>query len=354
MFRSIKLSKLRSKMVLFFLIGVIIFLSANILLASAAEYTIKIAHVQPPDDVYAQSQSFCNTFKSIVEGKTNGNVKVEIYPSGQLGGEGEILKGVQMGTIEMGLVATGPIPQFFKDILVYSVPFGVPNRSVAWEIANSDFTKNLMGSMLEKTGMRTLMVSSNGFRCFTNNVRPIKTPDDMKGLKIRMMENPAHLKIVSSLGGNPTPLAATELYMALQQGVVDGQDNGPAGVYNMKLYEVQKYLTMDSHIFDFHFAIINEKFFQKLPESYQIILVEAAKEAKVVEWGMMTYQAIRVLDLFEEKGMEIYYPTNDEIDKFREIASPQVIEYLKEEVGSELVEEYLNCVEQAKIKSAEF
>ena len=157
--------------------------------------------------------------------------------------------------------------------------------------------------------MRILTYAQVGFRNFTNSSRPIKSPADVKGLKIRVMESPVYMTLIRSMGGAPTPVPWPETYTALQQKVVDGQENPISSIKFAKLYEVQKYMTMDGHTFGVSFMLINEKFFQSLPKEYQAIVKNAALTSAVSENGIDNLDSAIGLQFLKDKGMEVYTPT---------------------------------------------
>ncbi len=302
-----------------------------------AQTTIKLAHGMPPveDENIHRAVS---VFKKVVEQKTAGKVKVEIYPANQLGKEREQFEGVKLGTIEMCMIADGPIAGFFPEIMVIGIPYLYSNEAVAWRSLDSSFGRNLFEEMRKKTGVRTLGIGENGFRNFTNRVRPIRTPYDLKGLKIRTMENPAHMAMVKALGASPTPIAWGEVYMALQQGVVDGQENPVSVIQVAKFYEVQKYLTLDGHVYSILPILINEKFFSSLSPDVQKIITDSAKIMVTISRGQNVYLVANGVKSLQDKGMEVYAPTEKELQMFRDRSQKPVIEFLETKVDKKWID----------------
>ena len=216
-------------------------------------------------------------FKEYVEFKTNGEITVRLFPNNQLGGEREMIEQVQQGSLELTFPADGAMAGFYPPMQVWSIPYLFESAPVAWNVINGDFADDMRADILEETGMRALAFSQNGFRSFTNNVRPIINPEDLAGLKIRTMESPVFMELVNSLGATATPISGAEVLMALRQGVVDGQENPPAVVYGGGLGEVQKYYTLNEHVFGLHVIIANEDWFQSLSPGHQQIIQDAAK-----------------------------------------------------------------------------
>ncbi|NCB16100.1 MAG: C4-dicarboxylate ABC transporter substrate-binding protein, partial [Synergistales bacterium] len=161
--------------------------------AAAENFTLKLANAGPadPED---RTVIAVELFKNHVQNKTGGSVKIEVFHASQLGNEKEILEGLKMGTIELGTITTGPVPTLFKPIMVFDIPYLFPNQVVAWDVLDGPFGRKLMEEMRKVTGIRTLAISENGYRHFVTSEKQIKSVADMKRLKIRTTENPAHMK----------------------------------------------------------------------------------------------------------------------------------------------------------------
>lgn len=326
---------------------VAVFLLAGTQPAGAAPTLIKFAHGQPP--VEEESIHVAVTvFKRFVEQRTGGAVKVEVYPASQLGKEREQFEGVQQGTIEMCMIAEGPIAGFFPEIMALGIPYLYGNERVAHKSLDSDFGKALFEEMRKKTGVRTLGVGENGFRNFTNRVRQVKSPEDMKGLKIRTMENPAHMAMVKSLGATPTPIAWGEVYMALQQGVVDGQENPVSVIEIAKFYEVQKYLTLDGHVYSVLPILINDKFYMSLPPAVRTVVREAGELMATISRGQNIRHVFNGVKMLQDKGMQIYTPSDKELQMFREATQKPVIEFISTKIDKKWVDWALKSAKDAE------
>lgn len=290
-------------------------------------------------------------FKEYVEFKTNGEIEVRLFPNNQLGGEREMLEQVQQGSLELTFAADGAMAGFYPPMQVWSIPYLFESAPIAWQVMNSDFADNMRDDILDKTGMRALAFSQNGFRSFTNNVRPIVNPEDLSGLKIRTMESPVFMELVNALGATATPISGAEVLMSLRQGVVDGQENPPAVVYGGGLGEVQKYYTLDEHVFGLHVIIADEKWFSGLSPSNQQIIVDAANLMAWTENLQKTEGDWRFSEkLKDELGMEIHVSTPEEKAAFKEITQAPVEAFIRTKVGDALVDELLATVEEAKVK----
>ena len=313
---------------------------------ASADYNIKVAHASPAvDDRLEES---LQSFKQNVEERTNGEVTISTYPASQLGGEREQLEGVQLGSIEMAVLA-GPIPGIYPQIMVFDLPYLFKNKQVAYEVLDGEFGQRILDEMLPQTGIRALAWGENGFRHFTNSLHPIESPDDLNGLKIRTMENPAHMEMVESLSANPTPMAFGEVYSALQQGVIDGQENPVSLIESMRFYEVQEHLTLDGHVYNPFTFIVNNDFFTSLPEEYQSILEEEARNWSDIERQLNTQQVERGIQTLKDSGMKIVELSDQEKQAFRDETQP-VYDMYREQLGEEVIDDLLKSVNEAETK----
>jgi tripartite ATP-independent transporter DctP family solute receptor len=330
--------------------GICFFLAAVLLvpgIAFAQQVKIKLATVEPADINASPALAAAVVFKHKVEAEAGNRVKVDIFPAGQLGGERELMEGLRMGTVEMAIASDGPVGGFFAPILVLGIPYAFPSNVVAWRVLDGPFGQELMENLRQKIGVRCLAVSENGFRHFTNNVRPIKRPADMKGLKIRTMENPSHMAIVRALGGDPTPISFGELYSSLQQKIVDGQENPVSVLYMIKGYEVQKYMTLDGHVYNPSFIWINDKVFEKLDPQTKGVFREAAIKASFVKRaGVAVAEATRLEEMMK-KGLQVYNPTPAEKEAFKKATQQEVIKSIEKKVGKEWIDKMFSSIDQA-------
>lgn len=313
---------------------------------------IKYAHGGPPDPLKLPEQADAMAFKDYVESVSGGRIKVEIYPACQLGSEREMLEGVKIGHIEMANTSEGPVAGFYPEILATAIPYAFKNRRIAWEVFDGPYGQNLVEDIRKKTGLRCLDVNDNGYRNFTNKVRPIHTPADLKGLKIRTMENPAHMKMVNAMGAIATPIAWAEVYTALQLGTVDGQENPVSLIVAKRFYEVQKYCTLDGHIFSIDFTWINDKFYQGLPPDLRQIVKDGAEMSGLVHRGMKILTNALGVDVLKKKGMQVYTPTEKERQMFKEACQGPVIKWIKTKIEPSLVDNFRKAIDDAEKKLA--
>lgn len=309
---------------------------------------IKYAHADPPDPINGPAHGDALTFKNLVESGSNGRIKVEVYSGSQLGSERELLEGVHMGTIEMCNVSEGSVAGFFPDILVLAIPYLFDSAPQAWEVLDGSFGEELMEEMRKATGIRCLTITENGFRNFTTNTKIVKKPEDLKGLKIRTMENPAHMEMIKALGAEATPIPWGELYTALQQKVADGQENPISLIISGKLYEVQKYITLDGHLYSIDFAFMNDAFFNKLPGDLQQLVLISAKISGTVHRGFQQYSSAVGIEELLKLGAEIYVPTLEELQTFRNATQPLVLEWVKTQVSPKWIDYLFEEIEKVK------
>ncbi len=326
-----------------------IFTTAILLLAllgtTFAQKVIKYAHFQPAS-LDQPKQAAALAFKSYVESASGGELQVEIFPASQLGDAATVLEGLQLGAIEMGVVHDGPIASFFKPIELFSIPYLFDNQAMAWTVFDGAFGQEFAEAMRQETGIRLFALADNGIRNFTNDVRPVRSPEDMKGLKIRVQPSPIYQRLVESLGASPSAIAWPELPGALQQGVVDGQENGVTNILAASLYQYQKYVTLDGHVYSVHAYLMNDRFFEGLTPEQQQIVETGVDIAKVIHRGMTTAQDMNAATILSGVGMEVTTLTPDEVSAFREASQPAVIEYLEGEIGSEWIEKLQAAIEE--------
>lgn len=299
--------------------------------ATAADITLTIGHVDPQEWTSSKKGAATEVFKNLVEAESGGRIEVNVYPSGQLGGETDLVQSAQEGMISMTMVS-GAFAKVCKEASVLEIPYLFPSAPVAWEVLDGEFGKQLSQHCLEQTGLRTLAYGETGFRNFTNSKRPVAEPADLNGLKIRVMTLPLYVEMVKAMGAEPTPIAWPEVPSALTTGVVDGQENPVSVIDANKFYEFQKYLTLDGHVYGTDFFLINEDIYQSLDKADQEIVARAAKVAGTLGRAIQQFNSAKGLKSLSANGMEITTPTSAQLAKFQAAAQPAVIEWLKGEV----------------------
>jgi len=310
----------------------------------AQQKVLKYAHFQPAKDDQPKHVAAL-AFKDYVEKNTSGAIKVEIYPASQFGKDAETMEGLKMGTLELAVAHDGAIAVVFKEIAILGIPYLYDSHAHAWRVYDSAFGQKFADLMVQKTGIRMLAIADNGVRHFTNSLRPIVTPADMKGMKIRIMPSPVFKSLVESLGASPSAVPWTELPTALQSKVVDGQENGVTNILAASLYQYQKYITLDGHVWSIHAYVMNDKFFKGLTPEQQKVVLEATKIARDIHRKMTSDQDLNAKPILTKLGMQVTELTPKQVEAFRELAQPPVKAYVEKEVGKELVADLFKAIE---------
>jgi len=319
--------------------------------ADAAK-VIKLHNLNKDDPFDNPTGAMATVFKSIMEAGTNGEITVQTFPNGQLGKDNEVVTQVKAGVIQSGIHSVGGFASIYPMIGVIDVPFAFPNISATYAVFDGPFGQKLAADIEAKTGLKVLgFGDSGGFFHFTNSKRPIKTPEDMKGLKIRTMGLDTHKAIVSALGGQPAVIPWAEVYTALQTGVADGQMNPVPIISFAKMNEVQKYLTLSGHLFAPYVWIMNKPFYDGLSAQEKMVLNDAVKSGIVAGRGVG--RAIEASDkgmAALSKEMQVNALTADQRAKFRDLTMPEVKKIIVEKYGPEgdaMMKAFLEAVEAA-------
>ncbi len=285
-------------------------------------------------------------FKEELEKLSKGEMIVEIYPNQQLGGDRELIEGVQLGNVTLTAPSSPPLAAFSKDFFILDAPFLFADRPEAFAAFDGEMG-DYLNKQLEKINIVGLGYWENGFRNLTNSRNEVKTPADVKGLKLRTMENAIHLELWKALGANPTPMAFGELFTAMQQKTVDGQENPFGQIFDNKFYEVQPYITKTRHLYISYPFIINKEFYDDLSDEERGWVDTAARTATV-------YQRKAAEALDDEKaesvlkaGRKIVDLTPEQINAFRE-GTKSVASVIKERVTPEAFKLYQDYVNKAK------
>ena len=302
-----------------------------------AQKTIKLAHLNKNDPFDNGTGAMAVVFKSLVESGTNGAVKVEIFPDGQLGKDNEVIQQVKSGVVQSSISSVGGIASVYPMIGVLDVPFAYPNIATTYEVFDGPFGQKLAADITKKTGLDVLgFGDSGGFFAFTNSKRTIKSPEDMKGLKIRTMGLDSSKAVVSSMGGQPVAINWAEVYTSLQTGVADGQMNPVPIIKFAKFDEVQKHLTLTNHLFTPYVWVMNKAFMAGLSAEEKAVVNAAARSAIVSGRGIsrIIESSDRGLPALAAK-MAVYSPSPAELKAFRDAAQPAVKAYIEKSFGAE-------------------
>jgi len=297
----------------------------------AATYNWKLASVLP--ETHPVHQALV-TFADKVKEKTNGEAEITVYPAGQLGQEKDYIEGVQLGSIEFTKVSAAPLGQFSKTLQVVSLPFIWRNLEHQHMVLDGPIGEGLMED-LEPNGFKGLAFFDSGSRNVTTAVRPIYTPEDMKGLKIRVMKSEPLIDTINALGATAVPMGQSEVYVALQQKVIDGWENNEPTVIAFNMQEVAKYYSYTGHVSIPDVLIMSKQVFDSVPADIQNAILEAAKETVPVQrqiWADYVGEATKEL---KEKGME--FNEVDDITEFQKLAEP-IQKQFEPIVGADLIQ----------------
>ena len=276
-------------------------------------------------------------FAELVAERTNGQIKIDIFPSAQLGDERANIEDLQMGTLDIAVASTGPLGNFVEDFLILDLPYLFSNYEHAHAVLDGEVGEGLKAQLTD-LGIVGGAFWENGFRQMTNSKLAINTPADCAGLKLRCMENQAHIAAFSALGMDPTPMAWSEVFTALQQGVIDGQENPIAVIYSNAVYEAQAHLAITNHVYSAAMILFSQATMDKLTAEQQQILLDAAQECAAYERSLCEDSEAEQIAEMESKGLQVTYP---EIAPFQEALSGVYAQFA-EQFGQENIDAIRN------------
>ncbi len=283
-------------------------------------------------------------FQEVLKEKTGGKYDVNLFLNGQLGSEQDTVNDCSMGTLDFSLLAINNITPFSPTVGVLSLPYVIQSLEEAAKLTQGEVGETLKNNTIRDAGVRILGWTYTGFRVLTNSKRPVKTLDDLKGLVIRVPKNEIMIATYQAWGINPTPMAWSETFTALQQKVVDGQDNPYLTVHSMKFYEIQKYITPIRYIFSLEPLIISEELFQSQKPEMQKILEEAGKAATLHSEKFLRESEEEIKKILVEKGMIIDEPANGEKEWIEKATQAVWPSYYKSIGGKDKLEKVLDVL----------
>ncbi len=292
--------------------------------AAQAQTVLKVGYTPGKDSHYwVGAVTFCDE----IEKGTAGKYKCQQFPSSALGGEREMIEAVQLGTQDLVNTSTGPLGNFVPEVKVVDIPFLFRDYDHARKVMDGPIGQDLLKKMPEK-GLIGLAWTENGFRHMTNNKRPINTAEDARGLKVRTMENKVHMDGYKSFGLLPTPMAFPELFGALQQGTVDGQENPIPVILSSKFAQVQKHLSLTAHVYSPAALILSPKIWTKLTDAEKKLFVEAAQKAAVAQRKKVNEDEANGIALLRKDGMQVIEKVDGE--SFRKAVATVYPQFAKE------------------------
>jgi len=303
----------------------------------------------PPEE--SAEVMFGDTFKKYVEEKTNGKLKVNIYSSGSLGTDTDVLKSISVGSVEMGLFEIAMYSNYCPKSMVFTLPGQYKSIDEVNDIFNSEWAQENIFADLEKSDLKMLGGVCKGFRNLTSSKKELRTPKDIVGQTIRVQDSKMYIKMVEALSANPVVIPGSEMYTAMQNKVVDGHENTIMSYYQDKTYEVQKYAVMNGHIPSTQAWVINKKFFESLPKEYQDVILEAVKVGNEASKKVVENLNVTLPKKLQELGLSFYYPTEAELEEWRNAIAGPCLEFAKEVLGEETINmflDYLNEYRESK------
>lgn len=291
----------------------------------------KLGHVQTVDHPY---HAGATRFKELVEERSNGQIRIDLFPSSQLGGTREQMEGLQLNTLQYSIQSVAQAGNYNPRFKVFTLPYIFRDEEHAFKVADGEIGQQLAGE-LEESKMKIMGYWANGWRHITNNLRPIKTVEDVHGMKLRSQEAPIFVEFVKAIGAVPSVIPFGELYTALEQKVVDGQENPFAQVANNKFYEVQKYLSLTAHTFDVATLLMSTDAFNSLTPELRAIVEESAADATVYQREFAITEAATFLQEIKDNGMEVIEDVD--LESFRQKAE-SVYYVIADEIGQDIID----------------
>jgi len=289
----------------------------------------KLGHVAEPDNPYALG---AGVFADRVKERTGGKVTIKMFPSSQLGSEDKLIEGLVIGSVDYALTTTAVLGQFEERLLVFGFPYIFRNREHAYKALDTIGME--LGKNLEKKGIKVLGYYENGVRHMINNKRKILVPDDMKGLKMRVMPTQVYIELMKALGSDPTPMNFGEVYSACQTGIIDGLEVPAVHIWQRRFYEVNKYVSLTAHTYESEVMMMSMKSWQKIPESVQRIMMDAMKESLAYQRKLAFEKESEYFQKIKDTGKTTIDPVDTKLFAER---TKVVWEKLGAKVGMDLI-----------------
>lgn len=311
--------------------------------AAGQTRVIQFGHGNPENE-YSQSHIYGTYFNKYIGELSGGAIKLELFANGQLGGERDMIEGMSMGTIDMVSVASFNIGSFYSPVMFIDLPFLFNTKQEVFGIFDNEaIMKPIEDDLYEKWGVKVLGWGDSGYRYVLNNVRPVATADDLKGMKIRLPETPIYVDMFKAMGANPTTISWGETYTAVQQGTVDGLELSTLAYYPAGIHKITKYLSMTGHVYSSHTLAVSREIWDSLSAEEQGWFIEAGKKATADQRAYIDKIEQEILEKTAAEGCAINYI--EDKSSFRS-ASESVYEKYRKEIGGELI----NAI-QAELKA---
>ncbi|MFX0196759.1 MAG: TRAP transporter substrate-binding protein DctP [Candidatus Hodarchaeota archaeon] len=339
----------RSIIQLMFLVVISLAITLNLSVAAEKPIKIKYGHLAPAKPFRSAFHAAAVGFKHVMEQRSGGRFQVDIYPSGTLGKELNMMEAVKKNVIQVHCATPGGLYRIFPPGILFFTPYLFKNEEIAVEFLDGPFAQKLLDTFTEKIGIKGLDITPKySYLTITNNVRPIRSPADMKGIKFRGMDT-LQVTMFKSLGASGVPIAFPELYTSLQTGVVQGQTNSSMIVSWSKFWEVQKYLTVAKSQFASTWIVANKEWYDALSPADKKIVHDACKAAVRASIGLSVVLETTCLDEIKEK-MDVIVLSDEEILEFKKIAQPACVKWLKTQMDPKYVDGLLEAVQETEKK----
>lgn len=312
--------------------------------ADEKNVTIKMGYTQGTEDPEGSDEvRYGTAFKEYVESHCD-TIKVELYPSGQLGNANDVVGAIASGTVQMGVYEASLLNNYDPETMAFTLPGAFRNFAEVNAVIDGEWGRELLDKSADKTGIMVLGGSCKGMRSFTVKGHELRTVDDIKGLTFRVMDSPMYIQMLQALSANPVPMPGSEMYVAMQNGVVDGQENPVTSVLNDKTYEVQDWYVLDNHSPCVVFYFCNKAFYDGLSENQQEVIKGANTYATDLARKVVDKLTADGIEKLEGYGMTVYVPTDEELAGWQAAYAPVCEKYMRDQIGDELVDQLLEQI----------
>ncbi|WP_228386813.1 TRAP transporter substrate-binding protein [Ornithinicoccus halotolerans] len=302
-------------------------------ISDGESYEIKYGIGLAEDSPQALSVDY---FADILDERSDGRITVSLFPNSQVGDDLQMMNNLQSGTLEMTMPSTSPATSIVPELQLFDLPFLFPTPEEADAVLDGEIGQSMLDSF-EGSGIKGLAFAENGYRQLTNSQHAVSSPEDVQGLDIRVMENPIQVSIWETLGANPTSMAFGEVFSALEQGVVDGQENPWSTILTSRFNEVQDYASETRHVYSPFIIMIGEEFYNGLSEEDQQLIQEAAEQSRDYQRQISREMDTYSKEQLASQGMEVTELSEEELAAFQEATQP-VYEQWRDEIGGDLID----------------
>lgn len=330
----LKHSAAQASMLCALLIGLTAMTATSVKAEDWPDISLKFGH--PYNEAHPLARG-AQMFSDIIKEKTDGKIKIAVYPNSTIGSSRALVESMQINAVDFALVPTTNVASFYPPLDIFYLPFLFRDRFHAYAVSDGPVGEKLFADMKDKIGIRTIAMYESGFRTITTRDKKIEKPEDMKGVKFRVVNNPLNVGTFDALGANVTPLKLSEVFTGLQQGTIDGQDNPIGNVKAFGFDKVQKFITLSNHQWAGIMFLANEKMWAKQPEAVQKLFADTAKETESWERKTLNEEEAKYLAEMEKAGMTVTRLTPEQSAAFQKAMEPVWAKY-REKLGQELID----------------